>query len=31
METVSADNISGGWTMRRRDIRWNLGKGMRTF
>lgn len=31
METVSRDHIFRGWTMRRRDIRWNLGRDMMIF
>ena len=32
METVGTDDILGGWTVRkRRDVRWNLGKGVRMF
>lgn len=29
METMSTDNILGGWTMRRKVIRWNLGEDLR--
>lgn len=31
MEIVSRDYIFRGWIMRRRDIRWNLGRDMMIF